>query len=181
MASGETPVYDFPYPLSTDPVNVASDIQALAERVEFILPTIVAPNYSIEVTNNSGVSIVEGDPVYITGYASKPTVARSEADDLNTFPVIGLAESNIGNGSDGVVVISGVFENIDTISYSAGDILYVGVSGGLTNTAPSPNIDGSVYGSPAVAVVLKSNLNGAVVVGTPKGNGTWGSLKAGLS
>ena len=181
MASGETPVYDFPYPLSTDPVNVAGDIQELAERIEFVLPTIVAPNYSIEVRNNSGSSIFEGDPVYITGYSTKPTVARSEADDLNTFPVIGLAETNIGNNSDGVVIISGVFEHIDTVSFSAGDILYVGVSGGLTNTPPSENLDGSVYGSPAVAVVLKSNLDGVVVVGTPKGNGTWGSLKAGLA
>ena len=181
MASGETPVYDFPYPLSTDPVNVASDIQALAERVEFVLPSIAPANYTIEVRNLSGVSIIEGDPVYITGYSTKPTVARSETDDLNTFPVIGLAQTNIGNNSDGVVVVSGIFENIDTVSFFAGDILYVGVSGGLTNTAPSANIDGSVYGSPAVAVVIKSDLNGVVFVGTPKGNGTWGSLKAGLA
>lgn len=181
MASGETPVYDLPYPIDTDPVNVAGDIQSLAERIELILPTIAPANYSLEVKNISGVSISKGDPVYLTGYSTKPTIAKSESDDLNTFPVIGLAESNIGSGSDGVIVLSGLFENISTASYSAGDVLYVGVSGGLTNTAPSPNMDGSVYGSPAVAVVIKSDVNGILFVGTPKGNGTWGSLKAGLS
>jgi hypothetical protein len=30
----ETAIYDLPFPLDTDPVDVASDLQALAERIE---------------------------------------------------------------------------------------------------------------------------------------------------
>ena len=177
MASGETSIYDLPYPVNSDPVDVAGDIQSLAERIEVILPTIGLPYHTIEVTNDSGVTINKADPVYISSYNStsgKPEVTKSQANDITTFPVIGLAQSAIGNGSDGVVVISGVFTGVNTSAYTAGDTLYVGTSGGLTTTQPSA-------GSGVVGVVSKSNINGVILVGAFKGNGTWGSMKAGLA
>ena len=175
MATGATSTYDLPYPLFSDPVNIHGDLQDLAEQIELILPTVGLPYHTIEVKNVSGVSIAKGDPVYITGFSTKPTVAKSVATDLATFPVLGLAQAAIGNNTDGVVVISGIFTNVNTNSYSAGNILYVGTSGGLTATQPAT-------GSGAVAVVAKSDATtGILIVGQPKGNGTWGSLKAGLS
>lgn len=177
MSSGETTIYDLPYPLPSDPVNVAGDLQSLAERIEFILPSIGLPFHTIEVTNNSGVSINEADPVYISGYnttTGKPRVSKSDADNLNTFPVIGLMQAATGNGSDGVIVISGVFTNTDTSSYTAGNLLYVNSGGGLTATKPTS-------GSGVVGVVAKADINGVILVGAFKGNGTWGSMKAGLS
>jgi hypothetical protein len=177
MASGETTIYDIPYPVNSDPVDVAGDIQALAERIEVILPTIGLPYHTIEVTNDSGVTINKADPVYISSYNStsgKPEVTKSQASDLTTFPVIGLAQASIGNGSDGVVVISGVFTGVDTSAYTAGDTLYVASSGGLTTTQPAA-------GSGVIGVVSKANLNGTILVGSFKGNGTWGSMKAGLA
>jgi len=175
MATGATSTYDLPYPLFSDPVNIHGDLQDLAEQIELILPTVGLPYHTIEVKNVSGVSIAKGDPVYITGFSTKTTVAKSVATNLATFPVLGLAQSAIGNGTDGVVVISGVFTNINTNSYSIGNILYVATAGGLTATQPTT-------GSGAVAVVAKSNATtGILIVGQPKGNGTWGSLKAGLS
>ena len=177
MASGETSIYDLPFPLPTDNVNVAGDIQSLAERIEVILPTLGLPYHTVEVTNNSGVSISETDPVYISGFNStsgKPEISKCDADNLLTFPVIGLAQTAIGNTSDGVVVISGVFTDVDTSSYTAGDLLYVASGGGLTATQPSS-------GSGVVGVVAKANINGVILVGSFKGNGTWGSMKAGLA
>jgi hypothetical protein len=177
MASGETPVYDIPYPVNSDPVNVAGDIQSLAERIEVILPTLGLPYHTFEVTNDSGVSINKADPVYISGYnitSGKPEITKSDADDITTFPVIGLAQTSIGNGSDGVVVISGVFTGVNTNSYTAGDTLYVNSGGGLTATQPAS-------GSGVVGVVSIADTNGVILVGAFKGNGTWGSMKAGLA
>ena len=175
MASGATANYDIPYPLSSDPVNIHEDLQDLAEQIELILPSIGLPYHTIEVKNVSGVSIAKGDPVYITGFSTKTTVAKCDSDDLTTFPVLGLALESIGNGTDGVVVISGVFSNVNTNSYSVGNILYVANNGGLTATRPAT-------GSGAVAIVAKSNsTTGVLIVGQPKGNGTWGSLKNGLA
>jgi hypothetical protein len=138
------------------------------------------PYHTLEVTNDSGVSIAKGDPVYISSFnntSGKPEVTKSQASDITTFPVVGLAQSAIGNGNDGVIVISGVFTGIDTASYTVGDILYVGSSGGLTATQPIT----ATTNSGAVGVISKANINGTILVGSFKGNGTWGSMKAGLA
>ena len=177
----ETLNYDIPYPTPSSPVDVAGDLQALAERIDVVLPTIGLPFFTLEVTNDSGISINKADPLYINGYngtTGKPTVAKSQASDLTTFPVIGLAQTAIGNGSDGVVVLSGVFTGVNTSSYTAGDRLYVGSSGGLTATQPVT----ATTNSGVVGVVAKSNsTSGIILVGSFRGNGTWGSMKAGLA
>jgi hypothetical protein len=170
--AAETSVYDLPYPLPTDQVDVAGDFQALAERIDLVLRTIAIQD--LEVTNNSGVQINKGDPVYITGVISKPTIAKCEASDINTFPIAGFALSNISNNADGEILLSGLLTNFNTSSFSTGDILYVGNSGGLTNS--------TVSGSGPVGIVLSSNsTTGSAIFGSLKGNGTWGSLKAGLA
>jgi hypothetical protein len=173
MATGATANYDLPYPLFSDPVNIHGDFQDLAEQIELILPSLV--NHTIEVRNVSGASIAKATPVYITGFSTKPTIGKCDSDDLTTFPVLGLTDSAIGNNTDGVVTISGVILNANTNSFTAGNVLYVADGGGLTATQPAT-------GSGAVAIVGKANATtGILVVGQPKGSGSWGSLKAGLS
>ena len=173
MATGATANYDLPYPLFSDPVNIHGDFQDLAEQIELILPSLV--NHTIEVRNVSGASIAKATPVYITGFSTKPTIGKCDSDDLTTFPVLGLTDSAIGNNTDGVVTISGVILNANTKSFTDGNVLYVANNGGLTATQPAT-------GSGALAIVGKANATtGILVVGQPKGNGSWGSLKAGLS
>jgi hypothetical protein len=177
MASGSTPIYDLPYPVLSDPVNVSGDIQSLAEQIELVLPSIGLPLHTLEISNNSGVNIQKGDPVYLSGYdtvENKPEVTRCDADDLNTFPVAGLAQTAIADGSSGVIVISGVFNDINTSAFTSSTILYVDSGGGLTDTQPAS-------GSGAVATVAYVDTTGIIIVGAVKGNGTWGSMKAGLS
>ena len=172
----ETTTYDLPYPLSTDPVDVAGDIQSLAEAIDAILPTIGGvKNNTLEVRNVSGASITKGDPVYISGYSTKPTIAKANASTIGTFPVVGLAQSNIGNATDGVIVVSGIFSNINTNSYTAGNVLYVASGGGLTITKPASNVV-------TVGVVAKSNsTSGIILVTSPRSRAsTWGALKEGL-
>ena len=171
----ETTIYDFPYPLPSDPVDIVGDIQSLAERIETVLVEAES-NITIEVTNASGASIAKGDPVYVSGFNS--TSGKPEVNKLtNTmnYPLLGLAKSTFATTTDGVIVISGIFSNVATSSYSAGNILYTGTSGGLTATQPAT-------GGTAVGVVAKSHATtGVIIVGKPTGNGTWAALKAGLS
>ena len=170
----ETATYDLPYPTDASPVDVAGDIQALAEAIDAVLPSLGLPYFTHEVRNNSGATIAKGTPVYVTGFSTKTTVAKSLGNTLATFPVIGLATTSIANGSDGVVIVSGVFSDVNTSSYTAGNILYVATAGGLTTTQPTT-------GSGAVGVVLKSHATtGVILVLGSKGNGTWGAVKAGL-
>jgi len=176
----ETNIHDLPYPLASDPVNVHEDIQSLAEAVDAVLSTVGVPYHTIEVVNNSGATIAKATPVYISGFGtSKPRISKSDADTLATFPVIGLTEAAITNGSDGVVLISGVFSGVNTASFAIGSRLYVASGGGLTTSIPASVDNG---GRGVVGVVAKSNsTTGIIIVGATKGNGTWGSLKAGLS
>ena len=176
MASGQTSTYDLPFPLSTDPVDVHGDIQSLAEAIDLMLPEIVGVGYhTLEVRNVSGVSIVKGDPVYISGYSTKPTIAKANASTIGTFPVVGLAQSNIGNNSDGVIILYGVFNNINTNSYTAGNVLYVASGGGLTATKPTSN-------AVSVGIVGKADsTTGIIIVTSPRSRAaTWGALKEGL-
>jgi hypothetical protein len=177
----ETLNYDIPYPTPSSPVNVSGDLQALAERIDVVLPTIGLPTHTIEITNDSGVSIAKGDPVYISGFnntSGKPEITKSQANDITTFPVVGLAQSAIGDGSDGVIVLSGVFTGINTAAFTIGDTLYVGSTGGLTATQPIT----ATTNSGVIGVVAKSNsTTGIILVGSFKGNGSWGSMKAGLA
>ena len=170
--------YDFSatgikYPLETSPVDVHGDFKKLAESLDAILPTYGVSYFEIKVHNNSGVAIDPGVPVYATNgvFGGKPTIAK--ALPSTTSPILGLVKAIIVNNSDGIVIVAGVMENINTQNFGAGQTLYVGQSGGLTNVRPTG-------GSAAVGICAVAAPEGIIIV-EAKGNGTWGALKNGLS
>lgn len=167
MATGQSDSYDLPYPLADDNVNVHGDIRQLVEKLEAVLP--LASFSQVNVLNNSTEAIAAGDPVYVTGYTSATTVAR--AKHSTTEPILGLAKTSIAIGASGIIVVSGIIQNINTSSFSAGDILYSGEDGGLNHVQ---------HHGGAVAVVVYAAEAGIISVDS-KGNGTWGALKAGLA
>lgn len=171
MATGESLNLDLPYPVETDPVNVHGDIKSLVDRLDIVLPS--ASYVEIPVLNNSGSVIAAGTPLYITGH-NGTHVTVSKALPSTTSPILGLAKAELSTTISGVAVVGGILSNVNTSSFSAGEVLYIGSSGGLANTQPAG-------GSPAVGVVLySSNTAGIISVGA-RGNATWGSLKSGLA
>ena len=169
--------YDFSatgvkYPLENSPVNVHGDFKKLAESLDAILPAYGVSYFQINVKNTSGATIGAGVPVYATGYETKTTIAK--ALPSTTSPILGLLKNSTANGSDGVVVVAGVMEGVDTQSFLAGQILYVGASGGLTNVRPTG-------GSAAVGICAYAHLTNGIVIVEAKGNGTWGALRDGLA
>lgn len=168
MATGESLVYDLPYPNATDAVNVHGDIKQLVDKLEIVLPPLGLGYFQTEVRNESGSSISAGTPVYITGHTTKTTVDKCLPS--TTQPILGLMKYDTADASDGIVVVAGVLDGVNTSSFADGDILYVGEFGGLSNTQ---------YGG-AVGIVFHAAAQGVVVV-EAKGNGTWGSLKSGMA
>lgn len=162
--------FPLPYPESSDPVNVHGDIKDLASEISQTLDSLNLSVIQVSVINNSGVAISAGDPVYATGYTTATTVSKAIP---STSPILGLAKTAIANSASGVVVVAGVLNNVNTTSFSEGDVLYVAEGGGLTETRPAG-------GSGAVGIVAHSNVTGTIIV-EAKGNGTWGALKAGLA
>ena len=162
--------FPLPYPESSDPVNVHGDIKDLASEVSQTLSALNLSIVQINVINNSGSAITAGSPVYATGYTTATTVSKATP---TTSPILGLAKQAIASGASGVVVVAGVLNNINTSSFANGDVLYVGATGGLTNSRPAG-------GSGAVGIVAQAATAGTIIV-EAKGNGTWGALKAGLA
>ena len=162
------------YPLETSPVNVHGDFKKLAESLDAILPAYGVSYFQIDINNNSGATISAGVPVYATNGKINGKVTIAKALPSTTAPILGLLKNNTANNSDGIVVVAGVMEGLNTSGFAAGQTLYVGTSGGLTNIRPSG-------GSAAVGIcAVADNVNGIVIV-EAKGNGTWGALRDGLS
>ena len=183
MATGSTPVYSLPYPLPTDSVDVAGDIQALAGRLELVLPGLSAPNVKVLGYNTSASAITIGDPVYITGIysvAASATIVEIHPSDASasvTMPAQAIAVSSIGAGTEGEIILSGIADAyLDTSAYSVGQVLYVNSGGGLTGTKPTYPIKAQ-----AIAAVVKSDASEGMIMMLSGGGGvstplTWGQL-----
>jgi hypothetical protein len=86
-----------------------------------------------------------GDAVYVSGYnlgQDLPLISLADASSSATMPAFGIvANGGIANNANGEVYVIGRLADVNTGSWSAGDILYVsnvGTSGNtLTNVKPT--------------------------------------------
>ena len=111
---------------TTDPVHIGQDLQ-------------------VKVINNTGATIANGSPVYITGTSSGqtyPNIALAKADVASTSSVIGLVNGAISNGSIGYVTAQGGIDDVNTSTYTVGQVLYLSPysAGQLMNTIPPTGI-----------------------------------------
>jgi hypothetical protein len=94
-----------------------------------------------QVRNESGGTLTAGTPVYASGYSvgqELVLVDAADATSASTMPVLGLVEADISNNATGAIVESGLVKNIDTSSWSVGDVLFVSETAGtLTTTKPT--------------------------------------------
>ena len=98
-----------------------------------------------KVINNTGSSIANGSPVYITSSSSGqtyPNVALAKADVAGTSSVIGLTNGAIANGAVGYVTAQGTIDGVNTGSFTVGQVLYLSPysAGQLQNTIPPTGI-----------------------------------------
>jgi hypothetical protein len=99
----------------------------------------------IKVINNTGSTIANGSPVYVTSTSSGqtyPNIALAKADVAATSSVLGLTNGAIPNGSIGYVTAQGGIDNVNTGSFTVGQILYLSPysAGQLMNTVPPTGI-----------------------------------------
>lgn len=175
--------YDFSatgvkYPLENSPVNVHGDFKKLAESLDAILPAYGVSYFQIDIINESGSTIGAGVPVYVVGHTQSGITKIAKALPSTSSPILGLLKNEATSTSlgikNGIVVVAGVMEGLNTSDFATGDVLYVGPSGGLTNVRP-------IGGSAAVGICAYAHLTNGIVIVEAKGNGTWGALRDGLS
>jgi len=89
------------------------------------------------VKNVSGGSLSKGTPVYQIGISGNTvTVAAARADDVNKLAV-GVLDETIANDAEGRMLILGEIKGVNTSTFSTGDKVYLGATGGYTNVAPN--------------------------------------------
>lgn len=120
-----------------------------------------ADRVTLEVRFDEAVS--KGDPLYITGFSqgqNRITVARADASDSSKMPSIGLAFADYSQNDNGQATSMGSLDDVDTSSFSIGNVLYVAATGGLTNTKPT----GSNLIQNVGKVGRSNAINGQIVV-----------------
>jgi len=120
------------------------------------------------VKNDEAVTITKGQAVYLFGASGNKASVKlayntSDATSAKTF---GLVAEDIASNQNGLVIVQGVLDGIDTSAFTAGDTLYLGATAGSwTATKPyAPNH--LVY----IGVVEKANAGaGQIYVRTQNG------------
>jgi hypothetical protein len=105
----------------------------------------VSQDLIFKVINNTGSTIPNGSPVYIISTSSGqtyPNVALARADVAATSSVIGLTNGAIANGAIGYVSSQGTIDNVNTGTFTVGQVLYLSPysAGQLMNTVPPTGI-----------------------------------------
>lgn len=96
---------------------------------------------TLSVQKDSGGTINKGQVVILADYdvvADLTTVELADNSSGTTMPGIGIATSSIAQATTGTIIIFGKATGLNTSALSLGDV-YVGTSGGVTNTKPTGN------------------------------------------
>jgi hypothetical protein len=123
----------------------------------------------LEVRNATGSAINKGSVVYINGATGQlPTITLADADtEATSSKTIGLVLETISNNSNGQIITSGLFHNVDTSAYSDGDSLWLSsTAGGMVATAPPSKPAHSVF---IGYVAYAHSINGKIVVAIQNG------------
>lgn len=133
------------------------------------LKNFLEENFNLveEVRNNSGSDIEKGQPLHITGVVgTTPAVEVADASDPTKMPVSGLAAEDIGNNSNGLMIINGILDGIDTANIDgtvdpASTIYVNSTTGGSIDylTATRPATEANLVQN--VAIVIKDNPGAA--------------------
>jgi hypothetical protein len=121
--------------------------------------------------NVSGAPIIKGTPLYFTGSGTMGnTVGIWPADAGNParMPAGGIAGEAIANGAEGVVLLDGFINGVNTSTFSSGDVVYVAVGGGYTNIRPTGSTSGLPNQIQELGYVERSDIsNGSGVIKGP--------------
>jgi len=118
----------------------------------------------LKVINNTGSSIANGTPVYVTSTSSGqsyPNIALAKADASSTSAVLGLTNGTIASGAVGYVCTAGLLTPCNTGSFTVGQVLYLSPysAGQLMNTVPPTG-----YAVQVGVVAYANSPNGSIYV-----------------
>lgn len=99
-----------------------------------------AANTVINVKNVSGAPIAKGTPLYITGSGTSGNLAGvfpADASNPLRMPAGAIAADAIAAGAEGIGLLNGFINGVNTSAFNSGDEVYVAAGGGYTNIVPT--------------------------------------------
>ena len=103
----------------------------------------VGQEMHVRATNNTGVPILNGSAVYVSGaIGSRPTIALAIATSSLADKVIGICTFDIADNATGYITTNGVVHDLNTSAWVEGTELFISetVAGAFTSTRPvAPN------------------------------------------
>jgi len=99
-----------------------------------------AENVEIALKNVSGGTINKGTPCFITASGTSGNVAGvipADAGDPTKMPAGVIAGETLADEAEGLGLVNGFIQGVDTSTFASGDTIYVAVGGGYTNVKPT--------------------------------------------
>ena len=116
---------------------VASDTSISSSFASTTALAFDANDLIIGVKNTLGVTITKGQTLHATGVTGENIDVITSSNANGDMPAIGLASADINAGAAGNAIISGRLIGFNTNGFVAGENVYVGIDGGLTQTKPT--------------------------------------------
>jgi len=99
MASGLTPIFSIPYPQSTDPVDVSTDMEDLAKKVEEVLAVKSNLNSNNVFSGTQTIGVDVSTPALkITQTGTGPGLLVEDSTSTDSTPFIVTATGDVGIG-----------------------------------------------------------------------------------
>jgi hypothetical protein len=98
-------------------------------------------NVTQQVKNVSGGQLLKGTPVHAVTEASPQGqlayVIAARADTASAMPATFVLNEDLDDEAEGEALVVGLISGVDTSAFTAGDVIYVGETGGYTNVKPT--------------------------------------------
>ena len=131
----------------------------VAEDILLDNGTIIYGLNSVEVTAGAG-GVTAFDTVYVSALGAAPTVLKASNAALASCYVLGIMMQTVAEAAKGACRIAGPVRNASWAWTGVGP-LYLGTSGSLTQTAPSPSGGARVivgYPLAATSLVIRPQI-----------------------
>ena len=117
--------------------SLASDITNIENGTTTVQ---YASNTVVVGKNLSGGLLQKGIPVYITGSGTEGNIAGiypADASNPNRRPAGAILGEALNDGEEGVLLLDGFINEVDTSGFESGDKIFLAVGGGYTNVEPT--------------------------------------------
>ena len=178
MASGGTGTYGLPYPLQTDPVDVAADMQSLATAIDLQLlfkadidspeftgnPTVATQNNNDNSTRIASTAFVKNQSYLDTSTAAL-TYAPIASPIFTGTVTLPLTTAGIVTTTSGGVI---------------GSIAILPIANGGTNTNSAPTAGGVSYGNGTSLAYTTAGTAGQFLQSNGTGSPVWANVVGSL-